>query len=127
MRWLGVLAAMGLAGAAVPAIAHHSQGAVYDQFHTIAIVGTISRIEVQNPHSVIEIAIPLGDGNAITWVAEGRGVDSMNRAGFNSTSVRVGDKVTVTGSPAWAIEHRMWLGALQTSRGKLYDFNPHAN
>ena len=124
MRWIGLLAAIGLAGAAAPAVAHHSPGAVYDQFHTIAIQGFVSRVEVQNPHSMIEIAIPLGDGNSIIWLAEGRGVEAMNRAGFGPASVRVGDKVTLTGSPAWALEHRLWITTLQTAKGRMYDFGP---
>ena len=122
MRWIGWLALAGAALSAAPAFAHHSQGAVYDQSRLLAVQGTLSRIDVQNPHSMLELTILTGDGQSIVWLIEGKGVEAMNRVGFSPATVRIGDKVTVTGSPAWALDHRLWLFSVQTSRGRTFNF-----
>jgi hypothetical protein len=121
MRWVALLAGMGLGLSALPALAHHSTAAVYDRTKFTSVQGFVTRIEVQNPHSMIQIAIPLGDGQSAMWTVETRGVQVMNRLGLDGTSVRIGDKVTATGAPAWAFDHQIWLTTLRTSRGQVFE------
>ena len=122
MRAMGWLISAGLALASGPALAHHSTGAVYNQFKTVAIEGFLSKVEVANPHSMLEVTIPLDNGQTVVWQVESRGVESMTQHGFARGVVKVGDRVTVTGQPAWALEHRLWLVRLETSRGRAFEF-----
>jgi hypothetical protein len=117
--WLAALAATVMSAA--PALAHHSTAAVYDRTKFTSVQGFVTRMEIQNPHSMFEISIPLGDGQSAIWTVESRGVEIMNRLGLDGSTVRIGDKVTVTGAPAWAYDHRIWLTTLRTSRGRVFE------
>jgi hypothetical protein len=80
--------------------AHHSAAADYDESKTVALKGTISKVEWTNPHArfVIDVA---GDNNQVTsWSFELASPNSLTRAGWGKRTLTVGDMVSATGSPA---------------------------
>ncbi len=123
MRWPGVALVFSSLVAAGPAFAHHSVAAIYDREKTVEVKGVLSKIELQNPHSTLELTVPGVDGRSTVWVVESRGVQGMTRIGFDQHAVAVGDKVTVTGAPSRSVEHAIWLSTLETAAGKRYDFS----
>jgi hypothetical protein len=122
MKRTSVLVAFGVLGAAAPALAHHSIAAVYDRGKTVEVEGVLSKVDLVNPHALLEVTVPAKSGPAAVWALEGRGVQGMTRVGFNHGAVAIGDKVTVKGSPARDGSRALWLNTL-TAGKKTYDFS----
>lgn len=84
--------------AAIPAWAHHSM-AGFDREKTVAINGTVKQFKWANPHSWIEMEVPDGKGGAVTWNVEMTSPAVLIRAGWKSSVLKPGDKVTVMAHP----------------------------
>ncbi len=94
-----------VATAGTVASAHHSYGA-YDRERKVAVAGTLERISVGNPHTIL--AVRTDDGTLFT--AEWRAASQLQRSGFDAGMLAAGDRVIVTGSPARdADAHRLAL------------------
>jgi hypothetical protein len=77
------------------ASAHHSYGAYYLDRH-VSIEGQIERFVFRSPHSLIELTT--ADGKI--YVAEWDTVARLQSAGVNSSTLKAGDRIVVTGNPA---------------------------
>jgi Family of unknown function (DUF6152) len=84
--------------AAAPAWAHHSM-AGFDRTKTVSLVGTVKQFKWANPHSWIEMEIPDGKGGVATWNVEMTSPAVLIRAGWKSSVLKPGDKVTVMAHP----------------------------
>jgi Family of unknown function (DUF6152) len=93
----GVAAALALM-TAVPVVAHHSPAA-FEAQKTVTLVGTVKEFRWQNPHTWIEIMVPDGKGQEVLWAIELTSPTYLVRAGWKSTTLKAGDKVTVVGRP----------------------------
>jgi hypothetical protein len=91
-------AALGLLAVAGPALAHHSY-AMFDRDKILALAGTIKSFGWTNPHSWIEIDVPNAQGVPETWGVECNSPNNLARMGWKSTSLKPGDKVTITIHP----------------------------
>ena len=67
LRFLGVIAALGLVLIAAPARAHHSFAAAFDENHPINLQGTVTKVELVNPHAWIWIDVKAPDGTVTNW------------------------------------------------------------
>jgi hypothetical protein len=83
--------------AALPAVAHHSFAAEYDANRPITLAGTVTRLELINPHAWLYIEVRDAQGNASQWNIEMGAPNALIRRGVNKNSVPVGAKVTVDG------------------------------
>lgn len=94
------LAAAGLALllCAAPAWVHHS-GAMFDRTKEIRISGTVAEFQWTNPHASFKVDVLGADGRAETWSIEMNGPNNLIRAGWKRTTIKPGDKVTVTINP----------------------------
>jgi hypothetical protein len=94
-----MLAAM----AAMPSLAHHSFAGTYlEDAQPQEIKGTLKSFKVQNPHSFVQVedeSLKDKEGNAVRWIIEWGAAGQLAQQGVNSGSLKVGDKVVVTGSP----------------------------
>ena len=81
-----------------PAYAHHSM-AGFDRTKTVTLVGTIKQFKWANPHSWIEIEVPNDKGGVDTWNAEMTAPGILARAGWKSTLLKPGDKVSIVVRP----------------------------
>jgi hypothetical protein len=97
MRLGSLLAAAALAVAA-PAFAHHSAAGI-DRTRTMTLVGTVKQFGWQNPHSWMEVEVTGDNGAVTTWKVEMTSPTALVRAGWKSTTVKPGDKVTVKINP----------------------------
>jgi hypothetical protein len=87
-----VVAAFALA---TPALAHHSAAGI-DRTKTVTLVGTVKEFGWRNPHSYMEIDVPAETGGGtVTWKVEMTSPAFLIRAGWKSTTLKPGDKVTV--------------------------------
>ncbi len=90
--------AVGLLVVASPLFAHHA-GSLYDRDHTITLSGTVTEYSFNNPHTKIVFDVTDDQGNATSWVAESAPPQRMYRAGWTRNTLKVGDKISVTGNP----------------------------
>jgi hypothetical protein len=97
-RWIWMfLTASALVGAAVPALAHHS-GAGVDRTRTVTITGVVKDFRWTNPHSWIDLEVADAKGVAL-WSIEMNPPPFLIRAGWKSSTLKAGDKVSVTLNP----------------------------
>ena len=82
----------------VPALAHHSPAA-FEAQKTVTLTGVVKEFRWQNPHSWIEIMVPNEKGQEVLWAFELTSPTYLVRSGWKSTTLKPGDKVTVTGRP----------------------------
>jgi len=96
------LAALALAAgltSAQGAFAHHST-AEFDYTKTVAVDGVVKEVQWTNPHSYLQILSRGADGAIVQWGVE-IGAPAINvKLGWRKDSVKIGDKVALTLSPA---------------------------
>ena len=87
--------------AALPAYAHHSFPAQYDESNPIELTGTVTRVEWTNPHIFIYIDVADEEGaEVVNWALELGGPNSLLRLGWKRDSLQAGDLITVDGALA---------------------------
>jgi hypothetical protein len=96
-----ILAAFALA-AAVPALAHHSFS-MFSMDKNVTYKGKVVEYEWVNPHSHIVIKVDPAPGvdeaTVGTWDVEGGSTNIMGRQGWNKTTFKAGDEITVVAHP----------------------------
>ena len=75
------------AGIAAPALAHHSVTGTFNIEKTVAIKGTISRIDWINPHIYIYVDVKEPSGAVTTWKIETLPTNHMRRAGVTKEEI----------------------------------------
>ena len=94
---VGCLCAM-LLVIAGSAFAHHSP-AVFDLTKEVKLVGVVKEFRWTNPHSWVELSVRNAKGELEAWAVEMTGPSHLVRAGWKSTTLKVGDEVTITANP----------------------------
>ena len=82
------------------ALAHHSFAATYETGKSISLEGTIVQFVYRNPHSFVHIDAPDAAGVSQRWAVEWGGVAQLTQAGVKRDSLKVGDKVKISGRPS---------------------------
>jgi len=96
----GAVVALGLLVAAVPAGAHHSFAAAYDETKTINLQGKVTKVELINPHSWIWIDVTDKSGKVTNWGVEGGPPTNLFRNGITKASLPVGTEIKLFGYQA---------------------------
>jgi hypothetical protein len=78
--------------------AHHS-GAMFDPSKEVKISGTIQEFVWTNPHSSFKVQVQNASGIVETWAVEMGSPNNQVREGWKWTTLKPGDKVTVTIHP----------------------------
>ena len=84
--------------ATAPLLAHHSAAGI-DRTKSVTVAGTIKEFRWANPHSWIDVDVPNDKGGTVTWSVEMTSPTFLVRAGWKSTTLKTGDKVSVTMRP----------------------------
>lgn len=93
IRFLGVTAALGLILAAVPARAHHSFAAAFDENRPVNLQGKVTKVELVNPHAWIWVDVTGADGKVVNWGIEGGPPTNLLRNGITKTTLPVGSEI----------------------------------
>jgi hypothetical protein len=80
---------------AVPALAHHAFSAEFDADKPLTMTGTVTKLEWQNPHTWFYIDVKDESGNISNWGLEMASPNLLMRNGWNRSSMKIGDVVTV--------------------------------
>jgi hypothetical protein len=91
--------AIALTGVA-PSWAHHAFAAEFDADKPVKLEGTVTRMELINPHSWIHMDVKNPDGTITSWMIEGGSPNALLRRGFTKNSLPVGSEIVVEGYQA---------------------------
>ena len=86
-----------LVAVALPALAHHSFNAEFDDKKTITLTGAVTKIEWFNPHIWVYVDVKDASGNPQHWQCEGGAPNSLVRNGWTRNSLKIGDEITIDG------------------------------
>ena len=90
----------GLAAAALPALAHHSLFAVFDEGQTVTLKGVVSKVEWVNPHVYLYLDVADAAGKLTTWSVETFPPSTLRRAGLTREKLGLGQNITLVGYKA---------------------------
>jgi len=102
--------------AASQAAAHHSWSAEYDLSRSAYISGTVTRVQLRNPHSAVVLSVTAENGRSERWIVEWANPQRLRERGVTAQTLRVGDELLVTGNPHRDADVRS-LRALSVRRG----------
>ena len=95
-----VIMALGVLLAAIPLNAHHSFSAAFDENRPVNLQGTVTKIELVNPHSWIWLDVKGADGTVRNWGIEGGPPTNLFRNGITKGTLPVGTEIKLFGYQA---------------------------
>jgi hypothetical protein len=112
---IGLLAAL----ASTTVFAHHSISAEFDSNRPVTFTGTVTKIEWTNPHIYTHVEVKEPDGKVVEYRVEGGPPNALYRAGWRKDTLKIGEKVTVSGLRAKiATSTNIGVATLTTADGK---------
>lgn len=109
MKKLALFLAGVLIAPAVPAAAHHS-AAAFDTQNKTSVTGKVVQYRYMNPHIYLTLEITKDDGTKQRMEVEAGAASVLNALGFTKDRLKVGDIVTIAGSPSRREPEKLMLG-----------------
>jgi hypothetical protein len=92
------------------AFAHHSQVAVYQSNTEQKIEGELVQVMIRSPHSWVHVEAKDEKGDVQRFAIEWGGAAQLRNAGVDTKTLKIGDKVRITGRPGRnAMDHRLLM------------------
>jgi hypothetical protein len=111
---------VGLLMATVPVLAHHAISAEFDVTKPIKFEGKVKSVDWMNPHIYVNIEA-VESGKTILYSVEGGPPNSLFRQGWRPDTLKVGDKVSVSGVRAKkADSHRVGQAQIVMPDGRIF-------
>jgi capsid protein len=102
---------------ATAAQAHHSFAPVYDGKRIVTKTGVITAFRLVNPHTMMTLDVTDDAGNVVQWTVEFDGRLNLTHYGWTDQTIKVGERVTVTGNPTHKASPRMSFMELERPDG----------
>jgi hypothetical protein len=97
---IAVLGAAFALASAVSVEAHHAFSTEFDVNKPLDLTGTVSKVELINPHSWIHIDVTDASGNKVSWMIEGGSPNALVRRGVTKNSIPGGSELHIIGYQA---------------------------
>jgi hypothetical protein len=99
-----LMAILVLAGASLPALAHHGFGVEFDGSKCLDLKGTLTAIDWENPHAYFHMDVKGADGNTVAWSLEMITPNALKRNGTTRQDflTSIGKPVATRACPAKA-------------------------
>jgi hypothetical protein len=111
-----------LLAASIPAFAHHSFQAEYDQSKPLTLAGKVTKVVADNPHGWIYLDAKNDQGKVVNWALELPAPNVLQRNGFDrsiyQTLLTSGEEVTVQAYAAKDGSKHAWAGGLTRADGQ---------
>ncbi len=91
---------VGAIAGSVQVAAHHAFAAEFDVNSPVEFIGTVTKVELINPHSWITVSVKDEDGNEVSWMIEGGSPNSLFRQGITKNSIPLGSDLKIFGYQA---------------------------
>ena len=101
-----------------PAFAHHSI-AHYDPTQVLELKGTVTGVRWRQPHVYVVYDVKASDGTTVEWTGELASPTSLMAQGVTRDSIKVGDEIVVTTSPAKNGNHLGFVRKIVGADGKV--------
>ena len=95
-----VILGVGFLLAGAPVRAHHAFAATYDDAKPLVLKGTVTKVELINPHSWFWLDVKMPDGTVVNWGFEGGSPNSLIKNGVTRSTLPVGSEIVVNGYQA---------------------------
>ncbi|HEX5048388.1 MAG TPA: DUF6152 family protein [Gammaproteobacteria bacterium] len=106
-------------GLALPLATHaHHSPAMFDGSKQLTLTGTVREFQWTNPHSYIQLVVKPENGPAQEWSLEMGANVYLYNLGWRPSTVKAGDKLTVTVAPLRSGKPGGLLVEAQTADGK---------
>jgi hypothetical protein len=83
---------------AVPLSAHHNLAEICDTSKVVTLKGTVSRMEWNNPHTIIYVDVKNPDGKVVNWAVTFLPPHALIQQKITKETITVGQEITV---PVW--------------------------
>jgi hypothetical protein len=113
---------VGLTMIAGAAQAHHSQAGIFDSRKTIEVSGVVKSVSWRNPHGQILLAVKDENGKETVWDAETASISILRNRGVDGSSIRVGDRITIAGSPSMRSRPEILARSVLLANGSEFTF-----
>ena len=111
---------VGLLTSAIPLLAHHAISAEFDTAKPIKFEGTVKSVDWMNPHIYVNIEA-VENGKSVVYSVEGGPPNALFRQGWRPDSLKVGDKVQVSGVRAKKAEsNRIGQAQITMPDGRVF-------
>ena len=101
------------------ATAHHSFSPVYDGKRTVTVAGTVTEFRFVNPHTQMAVNVADEAGKVVAWEVEFDGRLNLTNGGWTDATIRVGERVSVTGNPTHTGSPRLFFVRLERADGSV--------
>ena len=92
-----VSVALGWLLAAAPVWAHHAFAAEFDVNSPVKVKGTVTKLELVNPHAWLYVDVKDAEGKVTNWHFELGAPNALVRLGWRKDQIPVGTEVEITG------------------------------
>ena len=101
--------------------AHHSVFNVYDINGSVTIEGVITEIWFKSPHIRIYVEVIDEDGNPEIWDTHGHNPTALRRRGWVRDTLKVGEKITMSGDPTYDGSPKMFIRTIVREDGSILE------
>jgi len=111
---------IGLLACTTPSFAHHGAGS-FELNKSVTFTGTLTKIELINPHSWLYFEVKEADGKVTKHRCEMRSAHVLRRSGWSNELFPVGQQITVEAAPDRADPSSCYLNTIRFANGSHMD------